>query len=137
MADVQNSANPSAQKNGGAAADAPRSATDAAARQVKEGARAAEAVADAGRCGDEAASAEDDDLVAGDELHLALEDEEGVGVVVVRVRLDDERLVEGDLDRRDLLRRHADEAVPVAALVALAVSGSADDRSRFGHVPIL
>ena len=51
----------------------------------------------------EAARAEHDRLVAGGELGLALEHEERVGVVVVRVRVDDERIVELHLDRADVL----------------------------------
>jgi len=56
-------------------------------------------------------------------------------VIVMRVRVDDERLVELHLDRADLLEVGADQPVAVAAGMHLAFSGAADD--RLGHPGIV
>src|SRR4051812_25131578 len=121
-----------------------RSAADsldeAAVRRVQvEDARASpgapEPVPRAGRRGDEAAGAEHHRLVACRELDLPLEHEERVGVVVVRVGIDDERLVEVDLDRADVGQVDADQPVAVGAVVYLALAGAADD--RFCHSGIV
>src|SRR4051794_14081081 len=89
----------------------------------------------AGRRGDEAAGAEHHRLVACRELDLPLVHEERVGVVVVRVGIDDERLVELDLDRADIRAVGANQPVAVAPLVHLAFTGAAD--TGFRHITIL
>jgi len=92
---------------------------------------AAEPVPCTGRGGDERTWAEDDGVLACSELDLAVEHEERVGMVGMRMRLDDEGLVEVDLDHRDLCGVDANEAVAVVPLMALALSGVADD--GIGH----
>ena len=103
-------------------------------RTLGAAAGASKAVARARRRRDESAGAEHDRLLAGGELDLALEHEERVGVVVVGVRVDDERLVEVDLDRADVLQVGTDQAVAVAALVQLSFAGTADDRLGHGGI---
>src|SRR5262249_37307946 len=85
-----------------------------------------EAVTRAGRRGDERARAEPSGVVACGELDLAFEDVEGIDVIGVRVRVDGERLVEGDLEHRHAGQVDADGERPVVAGENLAITGSAD-----------
>ena len=68
-----------------------------------------------GRC-EERARSRHDGVVALRELDGAVEDEERVDVVVVCVRRHLERLVELDLDQRELREREADGDDAVVAL---------------------
>src|SRR3954467_8823913 len=88
----------------------------------------------AARRRDERAGAEHHRLVACGELDLPFEDEERVDVIGVRVRVDDEPLVEVDLDHRQLLGRDADQPVAVGALEVLALAGAADDHVGHGEI---
>ena len=87
------------------------------------------------RCGDERAGAEDEHLVVGDELGLALQDVERVDVVVVHVRV---RPVKSGsrakLDDRELLAAHLDRREQRLARQRLALAGL-DHDGVVGRLP--
>src|SRR5436190_14168374 len=86
----------------------------------------AEAVPRAGRRGQPRAGPYARGFRADGELHLTLEHEERVSLLVVVVRVDAEALVEADVEGGELRLVTENRDRPVRALVALAVAGAHD-----------
>ena len=89
------------------------------------GAGVAESVSNSRRGGDEGAGADTDGLVADRELDLPLEDEEGVGLLGVDVRIDRAELgLARELDHLELVALRFDDEVTVLSGNRLALAGA-------------